>query len=56
MAERRPLLAPGVLAGIPLALGAWEVFGASGAFIASIPAAALATIAIGMTFAGHRGA
>ena len=54
MAERRPLLAPGVLAGIPFALGAWEVFGASGAFIASIPAAALVTIVIGMTFAGNR--
>jgi hypothetical protein len=54
MAARRPLLAPGVLAGIPFALGAWEVFGAGGAFIASIPAAALVTIVIGMTFAGNR--
>jgi hypothetical protein len=43
-----------VLAGIPVALGAWEVFGAGGAFIASIPAAALVTIVIGMTFAGNR--
>jgi hypothetical protein len=56
MAERRPLLAPGVLAGIPFAMGAYEVFGAAGAFIASIPAAALVTIVIGMTFAGNRSA
>ena len=30
MAERRPVLAPGVLAGIPLALGAYAVFGGVG--------------------------
>ena len=41
MAERRLVLAPGVLAGIPFALGAYEVFGADGAIVASIPAAAL---------------
>jgi hypothetical protein len=51
MAERRPVLAPGVLAGIPFALGAYAVFGGNGAIIASLPAAALATIVIGMTLA-----
>ena len=54
MAERRPVLAPGVLAGIPFALGAYEVFGGTAAIIASIPAAAVATIMLGMTIAGHR--
>ena len=54
MAERRPVLAPGVLAGIPFALGAYEVFGGTAAIIASIPAAAIATIMLGMTLAGRR--
>ena len=54
MAERRPVLAPGVLAGIPFALGAYEVFGGVAAIIASLPAAALATIVVGMSLAGHR--
>jgi hypothetical protein len=54
MTERRPLLAPGVLAGIPFALGAYEVFGGGAAVVASIPAAAIATIVLGMTFAGRR--
>ena len=53
MAERRPLLAPGVLAGIPFALGAYEVFGGLAAIIVSVPAAAIATIMLGMTFAGR---
>jgi hypothetical protein len=54
MYERRPVLAPGVLAGIPFALGAYEVFGGTAAIIASIPAAVIATIVLGMTIAGHR--
>jgi hypothetical protein len=54
MAERRPVLAPGVLAGIPFALGAYEVFDGTAAIIASIPAAAIATIVLGMTIAGNR--
>jgi hypothetical protein len=51
MAERRPVLAPAVLAGIPFALGAYEVFGGLAAVIASLPAAAFATVIIGMTLA-----
>jgi hypothetical protein len=54
MAERRPVLAPGVLAGIPFAMGAYSVFGGTAAIIASLPAAALATIVIGMTLATRR--
>jgi hypothetical protein len=54
MSERRPVLAPGVLAGIPFALGAYEVFGGIGAIIGSIPAAAIATIVLGMTMASRR--
>jgi hypothetical protein len=54
MSERRPVLSPGVLAGIPFALGAYEVFGGTAAIIASIPAAAIATIVLGMTIAGKR--
>jgi hypothetical protein len=54
MFERRPVLSPGVLAGIPFALGAYEVFGGTAAIIASIPAAAVATIVLGMTIAGKR--
>jgi hypothetical protein len=54
MAERRPVLAPGVLAGIPFAMGAYALFGGVAAIVASLPAAALATIVIGMTIAGRR--
>jgi hypothetical protein len=54
MAERRPVLAPGVVAGIPLALGAYAVFGGIGAVVASLPAAAIATIVIGMKIASER--
>ena len=54
MAERRLVLAPGVVAGIAVALGAYAAFGGVAALIASLPAAALATIALGMTIAGHR--
>ena len=54
MSERRPVLAPGVLAGIPFALGAYEVFNGTGAIIASIPAAAIATIVLGMTLASRQ--
>jgi hypothetical protein len=55
MAERRLVLAPGVIAGIAVALGAYEVFGGVAAIIASLPAAAIATIILGMMIAGHRG-
>jgi hypothetical protein len=54
MAARRPLLTPGVLAGIPFAMGAYALFGGAGAVAASLPAAALATIMVGMTLAGRR--
>jgi hypothetical protein len=54
MAERRLVLTPGVVAGIPFALGAYAVFGGVAAIIASLPAAALATVVVGMTLAGRR--
>jgi hypothetical protein len=54
MSERRPVLAPAVVAGIPMALGAYAVFGGTGAIVASIPAAAIATILIGMKIASER--
>jgi hypothetical protein len=54
MAERRPLLTPGVLAGVPFAIGAYALFGGVAAILASLPAAALATIVVGMTLAGRR--
>jgi hypothetical protein len=54
MAERRLVLAPAVLAGVPMALGAYAVFGGVGAIIASLPAAALATVVIGMKIASER--
>jgi len=54
MAERRPVLAPGVLAGIPFAMGAYALFGGVAAIVASLPAAGLATIVIGMTLATRR--
>jgi hypothetical protein len=55
MAERRLVLAPGVVAGIAIALGVYAAYGGVAALIASLPAAALATIVLGMTIAGHRG-
>jgi predicted ABC-type sugar transport system permease subunit len=54
MAARRPVLAPGVLAGIPMAMGGYALFGGVGAIIGSLPAAALATIVLGMTIATRR--
>jgi hypothetical protein len=54
MAERRLVLAPGVVAGIAIALGIYAAFGGLAAVIASLPAAAIATIVLGMTIAGHR--
>jgi hypothetical protein len=54
MAERRPVLAPAVVAGIPMALGAYAVFGGVGAIIASLPAAVIATIIVGMKIASER--
>ena len=54
MAERRPVLMPGVLAGIPFAMGAYALFGGVAAIIASLPAAALAMVIVGMTVAGTR--
>ncbi len=54
MAERRLVLMPGVLAGIPFAMGAYALFGGVAAIVASLPAAALATVVIGMSLAGTR--
>jgi hypothetical protein len=54
MAARRPVLAPGVLAGIPMAMGGYALFGGVGAILGSLPAAALATIVLGMTIAARR--
>jgi hypothetical protein len=54
MAERGLVLAPGVIAGIAIALGVYAAFGGVPAVIASLPAAAIATIVLGMTIAGHR--
>ncbi|MDX6627832.1 MAG: hypothetical protein QOH00_78 [Gaiellales bacterium] len=54
MAERRPVLTPGVLAGIPFAMGAYALAGGVAAIVASLPAAAFATIVVGMTLAGRR--
>jgi hypothetical protein len=54
MSERRLVLAPGVVAGIAVALGAYAVFGGVAAVVASLPAAAIATIILGMMIAGHR--
>ena len=39
----------------PFAMGAYALFGGVAAIIASLPAAALATIVVGMTLAGRRG-
>ena len=54
MAERRLVLVPGVLAGIAVALGAYAVFGGVAAIVGSLPAAAIATIIIGMKIASER--
>jgi hypothetical protein len=54
MYERRLVLAPAVIAGIPMALGAYAAFGGTAAIVASLPAAAVVTIVIGMTLAGRR--
>ena len=54
MAERRLVLVPGVLAGIAVALGAYAVFGGIAAIVASLPAAAIATIIMGMMIGGRR--
>ena len=54
MAERRPVLAPAVVAGTAMALGAYAVFGGWGAIVASVPAAVIATIVIGMKIASER--
>jgi hypothetical protein len=54
MPERLPVLAPAVVAGIPMALGAYSVFGGTGAIVASIPAAAVVTIVIGLKIAAGR--
>jgi hypothetical protein len=54
MPERRLVLAPGVVAGLPVALGAYAAFGAAAAFIASVVTAVLVTIVIGMTIAARR--
>jgi hypothetical protein len=54
MPERRLVLAPGVVAGIPVAMGAYVAFGAAGAFLCSLVTAVLVTIVLGMTIAAHR--
>jgi hypothetical protein len=54
MPERRLVLTPGVVAGIPIAMGAYVAFGAAAAFIASVITAVLVTIVLGMTIAAHR--
>ena len=41
MPERRLVLAPGVVAGIPVAMGAYVAFGAAAAFVCSLVTAAL---------------
>jgi hypothetical protein len=54
MEERRLVLAPGVAAGLAVALGTYGAFGEVVAIIASMPTAALVTILLGMTLAGRR--
>ena len=54
MPERRLVLAPGVVAGIPVALGAYAAFGAGAAFLCSVLTAVLVTIVLGMTIAARR--
>jgi hypothetical protein len=52
--ERRLVLAPGVFAGIPVAMGAWVAFGNWAAFVACLISAVLVTIVLGMTIAARR--
>src|SRR4249920_1822823 len=47
MPERRLVLAPGVVAGIPVAMGAYVAFGAAAAFVCSLVTAVLVTIVLG---------
>ena len=54
MPERRLVLAPGVVAGIPVALGADAAFGAGVAFLCSDLTAVLVTFVLGMTIAARR--
>jgi hypothetical protein len=54
MAERRLVLAPAVFAGIPMGVGAYAAFGSGAAVAASLPAAALAALVLGLTIAGGR--
>jgi hypothetical protein len=54
MPERRLVLAPGVVAGIPVAMGAYVAFGAGAAFVCSLLTAVLVTIVLGMTIAARR--
>jgi hypothetical protein len=54
MPERRLVLAPGVVAGIPVALGAYAALGAGAAFLFSVLTAVLVTIVLGMTIAARR--
>jgi hypothetical protein len=54
MPERRLVLAPGVVAGIPVAMGAYVAFGAAAAFVCSLLTAVLVTIVLGMTIAAHK--
>jgi hypothetical protein len=52
--ERRLVLAPGVFAGIPVAIGASVAFGNWAAFLACLLTAVLVTIVLGMTIAARR--
>ena len=54
MPERRLVLAPGVVAGIPVAMGAYAAFGPAAAFLCSVLTAVLVTIVLGMTIAARR--
>ena len=54
MPERRLVLAPGVVAGVPIALGAYAAFGSAAAFLCSVLTAVLVTIVLGMTIAARR--
>jgi hypothetical protein len=54
MAERRLVLAPGVVGGVAFALGIGSAFGSGAAFAAALPAAVLVTLLLGMTLAGRR--
>jgi hypothetical protein len=54
MAERRLVLAPAVFAGIPMGLGTYAAFGSGAGVAASIPAAALAALVLGLTISPGR--